>query len=188
MKIETFCPLFPGFYSTIFEPSEESEIQFWNQENGTDLSYDDFEFDYDDYRDRVARAFVDSFESNFQDIIPSDIKYQSISSPQYYNFSNDSINIEVEFDFARFMETVNENKENIREYIRDNYTSRDGFNSFHSNNVEDWCDKEYVLENGSHRVGALMEALVLTIIDQDDINYWAESEMFYIDYKVKNED
>ena len=188
MKIETFCPLFPGFYGTIFEPSEENEIQFWNQENGTDLSYDDFEFDYDDYRDRVARAFVNSFESNFQDIIPSDIKYQSISSPQYYNFSNDSINIEVEFDFARFMKIVNENKENIREYIRENYTSRDGFNSFHSNNVEDWCDKEYVLENESHRVGALMEALLLTIIDQDDINYWAESEMFYIDYKVKNED
>lgn len=185
MKIETYCPLFPGFYGTIFEPNEENEIESHNDENDTELSYDDFEFDYTDYQFRVASAFVNSFEVEFQDVMPVEIKYQSLSSPKYYNFSNDSINIEVDLDFDKFMEIVNENKEDLRKYIRDNYTSRDGFNSFHSNDIEDWCDPEYVLENASHRVGALMEALLLTIVNQDDIYHWAESEMFYLNYAVK---
>jgi hypothetical protein len=185
MKIETYCPLFPGFYNTIFEPNEDNEIEYHNQENDTDLSYDDFEFDYADYRERIASTFVESFEINFQDIMPVKIDYQSISSPQYYNFSNDSLNIEVDLDFDKFMQIVNENKEELREYIRENYTSYDGFNSFHSNDIEDWCDPEYVLGFIQHRVGALMGGLLLTIIDDNDINHWAESEMFYINYKVK---
>jgi hypothetical protein len=184
MKIETHCPLFPGFYNTIFEPSEENEIYSYNQDNGTDLSYDDFEWDYDDYRERVASTFVECFERNFQDIMLADITYQNISSPAYYNFSNDSINIEVDFDFDRFMQIVNENKENISQYILENYTSRDGFMSFHSNNVDVWCDPEYVLEKKEHRVGALMEALAHHFMDLDDIFYWTSSET-YINYNVK---
>lgn len=186
MKIETYCPLFPGFYSTIFEPNEDNEIEYHNQENDTDLSYDDFEFDYSDYRERVASAFVSSFEGYFSEIMSADIQYQSISSPQYYNFSNDSLNIEVELDFDKFMQIVNENKEELREYIRENYTSYDGFHSFHSNDIEDWCNSEYVLENPSHRVGSLMGGLVLSLVDISDIRHWAESEMFYINYSVKS--
>lgn len=184
MKIETYCPLFPGFYNTYLEPNEENEIFSHNQEYDTNLSYDDFEWDYKDYKERIASAFVQDFEHNFQEIMPVEIKYQSISSPAYYNFSNDSINIEVDLDFPRFMEIVNENKENIRKYIHQQYTSRDGFNSFHSNDVEDWCDTEYVLEFIQHRVGALMEALYYYHLNTEDIIYWAESEM-YIHYRVK---
>ena len=184
MKIETYCPLFPGFYNTVFEPCEDNEIYSFNQENDKNLSYDDFKWDYDDYKERVASTFVESFESEFQEIMPAEIKYQSISSPAYYNFSNDSINIEVDLDFPRFMEIVNEKKEGIREYILVNYTSRDGFNSFHSNNVDVWCDPEYVLEFIQHRVGALMEALMLTLVDYDEAHYWAEGEM-YIHHAVK---
>ncbi len=184
MKIETFCPLFPGFYNTHLEPSEDLEVYSYNQEHDTDLNYDDFDWYYEDYRERVAKAFVECFERNFQDVMPAEINYQSISSPTYYNFSNDTINIEVDLDFPRFMEIVNEKKEEIREYILQNYTSRDGFMSYHSNNVDDWCDPEYVLEFIQHRVGALMEALSSLYIDKDDIIYWADSES-YIHYTVK---
>lgn len=184
MKIETFCPLFPGFYNTHLEPSEDLEVYSYNQEHDTDLNYDDFDWHYEDYRERVAKAFVECFERNFQDVMPAEINYQSISSPAYYNFSNDTINIEVDLDFPRFMEIVNEKKEEIREYILQNYTSRDGFMSYHSNNVDDWCDPEYVLEFIQHRVGALMEALSSLYIDKDDIIYWADSES-YIHYTVK---
>lgn len=185
MKIETDCPLFPGFYNTMFEPSEENEIYSHNQEHDTDLSYDDFTWDYDDYQERVASAFVSSFEREFKDIMPGiDIKFQKVVSPKEYNFRNDSINIEVNMNFNNFMEIVNENKENIRDYIRQNYTSRDGFISFHSNVVEDWCNPDYIMENLDHRVGALMEALAHHYIDVDDTIYWADSEM-WINYTVK---
>jgi hypothetical protein len=184
MKIETFCPLFPGFYNTVFEPCEENEIYSHNQEHGTDLCYDDFEWDYPDYEERVASAFVERFEREFKDIMPVDIKFQRVVSPKEYNFRNDSINIEVDMDFDKFMQVVNDNKESIREYIHEQYTSRDGFISWHSNDVEDWCNPEYIKENFEHRVGALMEALAHVHLDTDDIIYWADSEM-WINYTVK---
>lgn len=184
MKIETYCPLFPGFYNTMFEPDETNEIHSHNDYYGTDLNYDDFEWDYADYKERVATAFVDDFEKEFCDILPIKIKYQSISSPAYYNFSNDIIDIEVELDFNAFIKVVNEKKEEIRKYILDRYTSHDGFVSFHSNDVEDWCRSEYVSENKYHRVGALLEALLLTEFNPEHIYDWASSEM-YIDYQVK---
>ena len=185
MKIETFCPLFPGFCNTMFEPCEDNEIYSHNQEHDTDLSYDDFNWDYDDYQDRVASAFVESFEREFKDIVPGvDIKFQNVVSPKEYNFRNDSINIEVNMNFLDFMLIVNNNKENIRDYIRQNYTSRDGFISWHSNDVEDWCNPDYIMEKPEHRIGALMEALAQHYIEFDDIIYWADSEM-WISYTVK---
>ena len=87
-------------------------------------------------------------------------------------------------NFDRFMAVVNDNKENIADYIRQNYTSRDGFMSWHSNDVEDWCNPQYILENPGHRVGALMEALAHAHLDTDNTMYWAEGES-YIFYKVK---
>lgn len=185
MKIETFCPLFPGFYNTIFEPCEENEIYSHNQEHDTDLSYDDFNWDYQDYEDRVASAFVESFEREFKDIMPDvRIYFQKVVSPKEYNFRNDTIDIEVDMNFDRFMAVVNDNKENIADYIRQTYTSRSGFISYHSNDVEDWCNPQYILENPGHRVGALMEALAHVHLDTDDTMYWADSEM-WINYTVK---
>lgn len=188
MKFETFCPLFPGFYNTIFEPCEDNEIYNHNQENDTDLSYDDFNWDYDDYRERVASAFVESFEREFKDVVPDvQINFQSVVGPKEYNFSNDSINIEVEMNFLKFMTMVGHNKENIREYIRDKYTSRSGFISWHSNDVDDWCNPDYVMEKPEHRIGALMEALAAHHLDTDDHIYWADSEM-WINYTLKEND
>ncbi len=41
-KYETFCPLFPGFYGTVFEyDNEDSDIECYNEENKTYLGYDD---------------------------------------------------------------------------------------------------------------------------------------------------
>ncbi len=184
MKFETFCPLFPGFYDTIYEADETNEIYSHNQEHDTDLTWDDFEWDYEDYQDRVARAFVERFEREFHDIFPMEVTFQKVNSPKYYNFSNDTIYIEVEMNFLKFMVLVNEKKENIKQYIKDNYTSRSGFISHHSNDVEDWCNPDYIMERPGHRVGALMEALAAHYMDTDNIIYWVDSEM-YINYEVK---
>jgi hypothetical protein len=184
MKLETFCPLFPGFYGTVFESDESNEIYSYNQENDTDLNYDDFEWDYEDYYDRVASAFVESFEREFNDILPVSITFQKVVSPKYYNFANDTIDIEVEVNLPKLLQLVENNKDNLREYFKQNYTSRSGFISHHSSNIDDWCDPDYIIENPGHRVGALMEALSVLYMNVDDIIYWADSEM-YINYEVK---
>lgn len=163
MKIETFLPLFPGFYNTYFEADgEEEEVDYINEERAKkgldEIGYDDIEFDYADYNERVSEEATNFVSSEID--IPMDIKYQSLSSPKYYNYANDSINIEVDITedaLATLVIYLGDNAEEFENYISDNYTSYDGFSSHYSNDSDDWMT-EYMLEieDNSHILGALL--------------------------------
>lgn len=187
MKYETFAPLFPGFYGTGFEYDRESEdIEYYNEENKTDLSYDDFEWDYSEYHNRVAKSFINRLESELRQFLPIKIGFQRISSPKEYNFANDSIYIAVSLSLPRLIGLIKDKKEEAAQYFKDKYTSCSGFISFHSPNIENWLNKKYILEKPEHRIGALLDCLCSIEIDRDDIIYWCDSE-FYIDFAPKEE-
>lgn len=183
-KYETFCPLFPGFYGSIFEyDNEENDIESYNDENGTDLSYDDFTFDYSEYHNRIASAFVNRLESELNQFLPIKIEFEKIVSPKEYNFTNDSINVSVKLNLKVLIDLINDRKENARTYFKDKYTSCSGFISFHSNDIEDWLNPKYIMERSEHRIGALLDCLCSIEIERDDIYYWVDSEN-WIDFGV----
>lgn len=184
MKYNTFCPLFPGFYSTVFEYSgEDGDIEYYNEENKTDLSYDDFKWDYKDYETRVSKEFAARIEKELNQFLPIEIEFQHVHSPREYNFSNDSINIAVSLDIDELIKLIEERKQDAATYFKNKYTSRSGFTSFHSNKISDWINKEYILENPEHRIGALLDCLCSIELNQDDIIYWADSETGYINFE-----
>lgn len=188
MKYETFCPLFPGFYCTVLEPScEESEISYYNSENKTNYGYDDFEWDYSEYYNRVAKTFVSRLENELNQFLPIKIKFQNIQSPREYNFKNDSINVIVSLSLDKLIKLIRDRKEAASQYFINTYTSCSGFVSFHSNEISDWLNKKYILENPAHRVGALLECLCFCEIDTNNIPYWCDSETGYISYSVKEQ-
>lgn len=187
-KFKTFAPLFPGFYNTIFEYNSESDdISFYNEEHGTDFDYEDFEWDNEDYEQRVSSAFVSRLETELKQYLDIKIEFEAVSSPKYYNFSNDSINIEVELELTELLKLVRSNMEEATAYFKDKYTSRDGFMSFHSNDIWDWLDKEYILEKPEHRIGALLEYVCQSKIGDEDIIYWADSE-YWMGFSPKETD
>jgi len=185
---ETFCPLFPGFYGTVFEyDNEESDIESYNEENKTDLSFDDFNFDYADYRKRVAKAFVNKLESELKYWLPDiNIEFQELYSPMEYNFTNDSINVSIQVDLNELLGLIEARKEDAAKYFKDKYTSRSGFISFHSADIDNWLDPDYILQDSKHRIGALLDCLCSIEISEDDIIYWADSES-WIDFCQKEE-
>jgi len=164
-KIETFLPLFPGFYGTIFEPYEDNEIEYINdlrKEKGLDdIGYDDCEWDYKDYRERVAESVVGFIEWELKQM-GLKFTYQGIQSPQFYNFSNDSINVEIELkDMDKIIQYLNENEDEFRQHIKESYTSCDGFISHHSNNSDDWIDDLKSEVTLSHKLGATLEFILI---------------------------
>lgn len=186
MKYNTWCPLFPGFYETVFKYSnEDSDIQYYNEENGTQLGYDDFEWDYKDYEKRVGKAFVARVEKELKQFLPIRIEFQEIISPREYNFRNDSINISVSLSLNKLLKLIKDRKEQAAIYFKDKYTSCSGFTSFHSNNISDWLNKSYILAKPDHRIGALLQCLCWIEIDSDSVIYWADSETGYINYTPK---
>ena len=149
MKIESFLPIFPGFYGTIFEPNEEPYI-----EDGK--TYDDYEWDYHSYYQRVAKACVPVIEDMLRDLnITTDIKFQSLLQPKEYNFGNDSINVEYTIS-KRSLRVIKDylmsHIEAFREFLRDNYTNCSGFISHYENYPEAWLN-DLIHE---HKFGAVL--------------------------------
>ena len=164
-KIETFLLLFPGFYGTIFEPYEDSEIDYINEvrnDKGLDeIEWGDCDWDYDDYRERVAESIVGFVEWELKQM-GLKFTYQEIESPKFYNFSNDSINVEVEVEsMDKIIQYLNENEDEFRQHIKERYTSRDGFISYHSSNSNDWIDDLKSEVTLAHKLGATLEFILI---------------------------
>lgn len=182
----TFAPLFPGFYETVFQYSgEDQDIEYYNEENNTEYEYDSFAWDYSEYENRVAKKFVARLETELAIFLPIKLEFQQVISPKEYNFTNDSINIAATLDLDELMKLIEARRDNAAIYFKDNYTSCSGFISSHSNDITDWLNKDYILENPEHRIGALLGCLCFCELNADDIIYWCDSEM-HINYELKS--
>ena len=172
---ETWCPLFSGFYGTIWEgmldSAEEMEKERLNEcridmgrRELTDREMWDCEFDYDDARKEICSDFVSLIEDELSGIAKS-FKMQSISSPREYNFSNDSINVEVELIDGALSKWL-ENEEwmkFMRKRIYDKYSSCSGFISNHSQHWKDWLEETDNLTDfdcDGHKLGAILEGIL----------------------------
>lgn len=157
-NIESYLPVFNGFYNTIFEADEEREIE-------SPFKFDDYTFDYSDYQQRVSKKCCNAIENKLKDIKVDfagiSIKYQTLSSPKEYNFTNDAIHVAYKLD-TKAVNAVNEylnaTKEAFEKYVLDRYTSRSGFSSFWSNDANVWL-KQYIKDKKSlrHCFGAILE-------------------------------
>lgn len=189
-KVNTWLPVFNGFYNTIFDGADS----FIDYE--TSLCEDEFKEYYEElYKGGVSYEF---FQENFYDFcdfkraykeasiylcdalkdidcsgIIDSIEFESLQSPRYYNFSNDSINCEITFNTELLQKYLDENLEEFELFIRGRYTSCSGFHSNYSNDVNDWLD---VNEFGAHKVGSVLEFVIYN--DQGDM-YRAIEALYY---------
>lgn len=188
MKYNTFCPLFSGFYGSIFEyDSEDSDIDNYNEEHGTNLGYDDFEWYYREYHLRISQAIMNAIETRLNELLPVKMTFEKLHSPKEYNFYNDSIWCDISLSLDRLLKLIRERREQATQYFKDKYTSCSGFISFHSNSISDWLNKAYILEDTGHRVGALLDCLCsIEGMEENDIYYDISGEM-WIDYSPKVE-
>lgn len=151
MKAKTFLPLFTGFYGSHWdEPCFDGEEEYYNLPS--DKSFDEF-VDWDRYHTHIAKEMCSEVQYLLSDFV-SDITFEGIVSPKYYNFENDSINCEIEADNFKIQEYLYENKNKFDAYIRNNYTSRDGFISSYSNDSSEWMSEWHTDE---HMVGAVLQ-------------------------------
>ena len=193
MKVQTFLPVFNGFYNTLFENildnAVDNQIEYYNEQNGTNLSYDNFDFDFTTIQNKICIDAVSKIEEKLNEIgINCTINFETLVSPREYNFSNDSINIEINFKkFSRVIEILEQNYDSFSQYIKDNYTSRDGFISSHSSYASDWMeDLKNDAENETHKVGAVMDFILQEVEEYKPENLYFElcENCYEIDYTI----
>ena len=69
------------------------------------------------------------------------VKTGKITSPQFYNYYTDTIDFEVTFNYKELLNYIKSNLDEFKLYLKDNYSSYDGFVSFMPNNYNEWLEK-----------------------------------------------
>ena len=182
MKVETFLPVFPGFYGTMFDSEchEEQELGYINQiredNDKKPIIWDQLKPDYEAFSDDVAEQCVEFISGVLEDLgIIEHIELQNIYSPREYNWSNDSIDIKVTLspDNVDNIKTyLQDNAELFDDYIQKRYTSYDGFWSHYSNDSEEWLGDPELLTH-QHKLGSVLEFICMAsnITENDMYNY-----------------
>ena len=174
MKLQTFktyCPIFTGFYNTIFDESEhflESELQD-NEEfcsrydipEAMPWEYIENHFwdciDYQAGNLAVAQAILDAIPSLFPNLVTK-VTWEAMRSPREYNFANDSIDCEITVDLDALHAYLAENRPAFNGWLKSRYTSRSGFISSYSNDVDGWIeDTDNFTELDGHYLGSILD-------------------------------
>jgi hypothetical protein len=200
--VKTWLPIFSGFYGTIFDTDSQDDFI---EQDISDYCYDNklsaeqkeilldgvyssnaFTVGYKDYQDRVCLSVTSTIERELKEMgVVKSIVMEKLVSPREYNFTNDSIDIEVVFTKANVKEIkkiVSDNIEAWKEYLSNHYSSYDGFISSHSNDSEanEW-DIEIALQ-GSHNCGSVLNFICqLSEIDEYLLNDNIDDNYLFID-------
>lgn len=159
-KFETFLPVFPGFYNTIFDTDYEMERYIESEEQeGIKVDVENIydKFNYSNYGKDVIEQCCEVLKDECDFI--SDIQLQAVINPKEYNFHNDSANVEITLDVEELRFWIGKHWELVKKYIEDHYTSYDGFWSSYPNDIKEWATitKSFTdYDANSHMLGALL--------------------------------
>lgn len=134
MKLEVELLIFPGFYGTFLGEYLDDEI-------------DAVEYELIDWKatfENIAKEFFELFinTEGVNEVLEEygiSLEYKELWSPKFYNFHNDRIYMTVSYDAKKLSEKVFDHcyyTELIAKLKRE-FTSRPGFTSFYSNDIED---------------------------------------------------
>ena len=177
-SIETYLPIFPGFYGTIFEPDtlyETDRINELREDKGLEGITDcEIEFDYKEYERATAMECIGWAERELKTITPSiEISFQKVVNPREYNFRNDSINVEIKLDKTELLTYLKAEREQFNPWLKDRYTSVSGFISSHSIFADEWIQ---ALVNEDNKIGHKLGAMLEFLLTNEDLSY---EDMYY---------
>lgn len=166
-SVETFAPLFSGFYYSIWDGLIDDYLEYESEEQGVEY-IEDYSVDFEEYSKGIVKAIDQSLSSLGLDI---DLEFQSLVRPREYNFETDSINVKLTLDFDKFISMVADKREEILPILKERYSNRDGFYSYYSNDYQEWFnDLLNNFEEEQHKVGAMLEILCeIEEITTDDV-------------------
>lgn len=142
---------FPGFYESTLDGMIDDEIAQTFDCDGTGCNPNIPEefyranIDYNSIHESQAKYYAEVWCEGFKNSTGIDLqaKYESFTSPKYYNFETDRLFIEVPEATitALFAESAKDNHNTLAQVIKENCTSYDGFISHYSNDLGDWLAK-----------------------------------------------
>lgn len=162
--------IFEGFYeSNLFNSDTE-----YNLSEGLESPHEIK--DFAGFCKSVSEKVVSLLDPMDDSSPVQNLKLDYISSPQYYNYSSDKLVIQLDLDLVKLkVYCLKLNSESFGKYLKDNFTSRDGFISFVPNNIKDFVleleytpepSTEYTLES-KKLIDVMIEFYLISETDMD---------------------
>lgn len=150
---------FSGFYYTLHESALDNAVEqmFSDRDTGCNpytglIDRAQCECRWHGVMQDYAKEYAEQFAREFE----IDMTFESLQSPKFYNFTTDRIFCNIsEAEVARLFSETPEDV--LTETAAEMFTSRDGFSSFYSPNVEEWGD---IAEWDHNQIGCLVDAYV----------------------------
>lgn len=162
--------IFPGFYeSELYNSDTLYNITENDCDELKEGEYYDFQ-EPDGYRDfekSVCEQVADALFYSMDDAPEiTGIRFIALHSPRFYNFETDKIELEIDCDWKHIVEYAQKTmRQDFDSYLRENFTSRDGFWSFVPNNaIEFFNDLDDDFEKLSQ---VLLEYFIINHLDRE---------------------
>jgi len=186
MKIKTFLPVFSGFYETIWQYPGDNLIYEINEirkeKELSEINFDMLDINYNEYEENISINLCKILSKELKDFVYS-IEYEALISPKQYNYSTDSINCIIDINVENIKKFIYNNKEKFQEYLKNKYTSYDGFISHYSNDFIEWENETNnftELNVNEHYLGSILQ-FICDMLEIDNCNLY-EPVYDYIDY------
>ena len=172
-KYEVRINFFSGFYESIHDGVFDNEMDWIMEDYGKE--YDDFRFTCD------YMGYVKSYIAAISSEIGMDFVVNELISPREYNFSTDVITVWMQpKDLKKISSALD--SPTLKDIIKKRFTSRDGFMSFYSNDINEWKEKP-VKDWDCVELGTLLDAW---IIDNFSFDYWDNLDYCGFEYCSDN--
>ena len=182
--------IFEGFYKSNLW---NSDSLYWIEESDRQEGYlnDNEEYDIDDFeaftKEVSENAVYFLFEALDEHDVIKDMKFKDLYSPKYYNYETDSLIIDVDVDMRKLKKyCFTTKKEAFNQYLKDNFTSCDGFISYISNNIKDFKE-DYNQPSNNKEINVMIEFYLLTQINNSDSEFDRNTNYHYRLYDSLNE-
>lgn len=180
---------FPGFYESVLsealDNAENQMVEGLIENHGLDFEPDDstpYEacMDASTYATgfhKIARASVDWLNHVLADtgIV---LTFESMESPREYNFGTDVLFVTIN-DTEKLATLVDPAK--FEALIKEQFTSRSGFHSFYSNDIEVWRAKPYA-DWDHNELGTLLTAYLRQVAEDKGLDENDMLEYMYEDF------
>ena len=163
--------IFCGLYeSTLYNSDTDYYLaQFLAEDNfdGADLTNAEVDYDFSKFTEVAGEACVESLEKELysHDVI-TNMDYVGMHSPRYYNYETDKVLIDVDYNFIALVKYCRHtNKDKFNQYLKNNYTSYDGYISFVENSIDGFFSKDWFNSHKNMAVQVMIEFYLTSEID-----------------------
>lgn len=177
MRYETTIP-FSGFYNSLHDSELDMALRdmFSDRATGTDVNEDLLQRAMEKMNWRGAYVeYAKEYADDFGRWLELDLEFDELSSPREYNFTTDRIFVKISEEslksaFAKVL------KPELREAVRERFTSYDGFISFYNPDMDSW--PEDVTEWDANQIGTLLIVLAnQECTNNDGFEVWDEYDL-----------